>query len=99
MCRNIHTLHNFAPPATEDEVRAAALQYVRKISGTAKPSQANQPAFDQAVAEITAATNAAAGRTHHQRPAQGPRGRGRESQGPRRGPLHPLTQNLFSRHR
>ncbi|WP_405485667.1 DUF2277 domain-containing protein [Nocardia sp. NBC_00511] len=57
MCRNIHTLHNFAPPATEDEVRAAALQYVRKISGTAKPSQANQPAFDQAVAEITAATS------------------------------------------
>ncbi|AYF72774.1 DUF2277 domain-containing protein [Nocardia yunnanensis] len=56
MCRNIHTLHNFEPPATPDEVHAAALQYVRKISGTTKPSQANQPAFDRAVEEITAAT-------------------------------------------
>lgn len=56
MCRNIRTLHNFEPPATTDEVYAAALQYVRKVSGTAKPSAANQPAFDAAVAEITAAT-------------------------------------------
>jgi hypothetical protein len=56
MCRNIRTLHNFEPPATVDEVYAAALQYVRKVSGTAKPSAANQPAFDAAVAEITAAT-------------------------------------------
>ncbi|MGW4241851.1 DUF2277 domain-containing protein [Nocardia sp. NPDC004722] len=56
MCRNIHTLHNFEPPATPDEVHAAALQYVRKISGTTKPSQANQAAFDLAVEEITAAT-------------------------------------------
>lgn len=56
MCRNIHTLHNFEPPATPDEVHAAALQYVRKISGATKPSQANQAAFDLAVAEITAAT-------------------------------------------
>jgi hypothetical protein len=57
MCRNIRTLHNFEPPATEDEVRASALQYVRKISGASKPSQANQEAFDEAVdavAEITA---------------------------------------------
>ena len=52
MCRNIRTLHNFEPPATTDEVHAAALQYVRKISGTAKPSQANQAAFDHAVASI-----------------------------------------------
>ena len=52
MCRNIRTLHNFEPPATTDEVHAAALQYVRKISGTAKPSQANQAAFDEAVHEI-----------------------------------------------
>jgi hypothetical protein len=52
MCRNIRTLHNFEPPATHDEVHAAALQYVRKISGTTKPSQANQAAFDRAVAEI-----------------------------------------------
>ncbi|MBD8466808.1 DUF2277 domain-containing protein [Plantibacter sp. CFBP 8798] len=52
MCRNIHTLHNFEPAATDDEVGAAALQYVRKISGTTKPSQANAEAFDRAVAEI-----------------------------------------------
>jgi hypothetical protein len=52
MCRNIHTLHNFEPAATHDEVHAAALQYVRKISGTTKPSKANQEAFDRAVAEI-----------------------------------------------
>jgi hypothetical protein len=52
MCRNIRTLHNFEPPATSDEVTAAALQYVRKVSGTTKPSAANQAAFDHAVAEI-----------------------------------------------
>jgi hypothetical protein len=49
MCRNIRTLHNFEPPATDDEVRASALQYVRKISGSTKPSQANAEAFEQAV--------------------------------------------------
>jgi hypothetical protein len=52
MCRNIRQLHNFEPPATRDEVTAAALQYVRKVSGSTKPSQANQAAFDQAVREI-----------------------------------------------
>jgi hypothetical protein len=52
MCRNIHTLHNFEPAATDDEVHAAALQYVRKISGSTKPSKANTEAFDLAVAEI-----------------------------------------------
>ena len=52
MCRNIHTLHNFEPAATDDEVGAAALQYVRKISGSTKPSQVNAEAFDRAVAEI-----------------------------------------------
>lgn len=52
MCRNIHTLHNFDPPATDEEVRAAALQYVRKVSGTARPSQANREAFDQAVDDL-----------------------------------------------
>ena len=52
MCRNIRTLHNFEPPATRDEVTSAALQYVRKVSGTTKPSQANQAAFDEAVREI-----------------------------------------------
>lgn len=56
MCRNIHTLHNFEPAATDDEVHAAALQYVRKIAGTTKPSQANQVAFDRAVADIAHAT-------------------------------------------
>ena len=56
MCRNIRTLHNFEPPATEDEVRAAALQYVRKISGSTRPSQANQEAFDRAVAAVTEAS-------------------------------------------
>jgi len=52
MCRNIHTLSNFEPAATDDEVHAAALQYVRKISGSTKPSKANAEAFDRAVAEI-----------------------------------------------
>ncbi len=52
MCRNIRPLNNFEPPATRDEVTAAALQYVRKVSGTTRPSQANQAAFDQAVREI-----------------------------------------------
>ena len=56
MCRNIRTLHNFDPPATTDEVQAAALQYVRKVSGATRPSQANQAAFDEAVAEVTAVT-------------------------------------------
>ena len=56
MCRNIRTLHNFEPPASRDEMYAAAVQYVRKISGASKPSQANQEAFDQAVAEVEAAT-------------------------------------------
>jgi hypothetical protein len=52
MCRNIRPLNNFEPPATRDEVTAAALQYVRKVTGTTKPSQANQAVFDRAVAEI-----------------------------------------------
>jgi hypothetical protein len=56
MCRSIRTLHNFAPPATDEEVRAAALQYVRKVAGVARPSQANAAAFDQAVEAVTAAT-------------------------------------------
>lgn len=56
MCRNIRPLHNFEPPATSDEVGAAALQYVRKVSGSTRPSQANQEAFDRAVAEVAHAT-------------------------------------------
>ncbi len=54
MCRNIHTLYNFEPPATEDEIRAAALQFVRKISGFNKPSRVNEAAFNAAVEDITA---------------------------------------------
>ena len=54
MCRNIKTLANFEPPATEDEVRASALQFVRKLSGTSKPSRANEDAFNRAVDEVTA---------------------------------------------
>jgi hypothetical protein len=57
MCRNIHTLFNFEPEATEDEVRDAALQYVRKISGSTKPSHANEEAFARAVDEVAAATS------------------------------------------
>ena len=57
MCRNIRTLHNFEPPATEDEIRAAAVQYVRKISGATKPSKANEAAFDRAVEAVAAASS------------------------------------------
>ena len=57
MCRNIKTLANFAPPATDDEIRASALQFVRKLSGTTKPSQANAAVFDQAVDEVTASAH------------------------------------------
>ena len=57
MCRNIHTLYNFEPPATEDEVHGAALQYVRKVSGFTKPSRANEAAFERAVDEVAAATS------------------------------------------
>jgi hypothetical protein len=56
MCRNIHTLYNYEPPATEEDVRAAALQYVRKISGFTKPSKANAEAFERAVDDVAAAS-------------------------------------------
>ena len=56
MCRNIRTLHNFEPPATDDEIRASAIQYVRKVSGFTKPSQANTEAFERAVDEVSAVT-------------------------------------------
>ena len=56
MCRNIRTLHNFEPPATDEEVRAAAVQYVRKISGSTKPSKVNEAAFDRAVEAVTLAS-------------------------------------------
>jgi hypothetical protein len=57
MCRSIKTLHNFAPPATEEEIRASALQFVRKLSGFARPSKANAAAFDRAVDEVTRAAH------------------------------------------
>lgn len=57
MCRNIHTLYNYEPPANEQEIRDAALQYVRKVSGFTKPSQANAEAFERAVDEVQAATS------------------------------------------
>ena len=57
MCRSIKTLAHFEPPASDEEVRAAALQFVRKLSGTNRPSRANEPAFDQAVEEVTAAAS------------------------------------------
>ena len=57
MCRNIRTLHNFEPPASSDEIQAAALQYVRKISGSTKPSKANEEAFQRAVEAVTAASD------------------------------------------
>ena len=56
MCRNIRTLHNYDPPASETEIRDAALQYVRKISGSTRPSRANAEAFDNAIADVAAAT-------------------------------------------
>jgi hypothetical protein len=56
MCRNIRTLHNFDPPATQEEIRASALQYVRKVSGSTKPSRANAEAFEQAVDDVAAVT-------------------------------------------
>ena len=57
MCRNIRTLANFDPPATDDEIRASALQFVRKLSGTTKPSRANEEAFNRAVEEVTASAH------------------------------------------
>jgi hypothetical protein len=57
MCRNIRTLHNFAPPATEDEIRASSLQFVRKLSGFTKPSKANEDAFNRAIDRVTAAAH------------------------------------------
>ena len=56
MCRNIKILHNFAPPATEDEIRASALQFVRKVSGFTRPSKANEAAFERAVERVTGTT-------------------------------------------
>ena len=63
MCRNIRTLHNFEPPATEEEIRASAIQYVRKISGFTKPSKANEAAFEAAIEAVRRRDHDAAGRS------------------------------------
>ena len=70
MCRNIKTLFNFEPPATEAEIRASALQFVRKLSGFGRPSQANEAAFDEAVAEVTAAARKLLTSLHTHSPAR-----------------------------
>jgi len=70
MCRNIKTLFNFDPPATEEEIRASALQFVRKLSGFTRPSQANAAAFDYAVDEVTAAARKLLGSLHTHAPTR-----------------------------
>jgi hypothetical protein len=70
MCRNIKTLANFSPPATDDEIRASALQFVRKLSGTAKPSRANEEAFNRAVEDVTAAAERLIRSLHTTAPAR-----------------------------
>ena len=81
MCRNIKTLANFEPPATDDEVRASALQFVRKLSGSTKPSRANEAAFNQAVDDVTAIARRLVDSIEIARAAAQPRGR--SSQGTR----------------
>jgi hypothetical protein len=70
MCRNIKTLYNFEPPATDDEIHASALQFVRKLSGFNKPSQANEAAFDRAVAEVSDAARKLFASLHTQAPTR-----------------------------
>jgi hypothetical protein len=70
MCRNIKTLSNFEPPATEDEIRASALQFVRKLSGFGRPSQANEAAFDRAVAEVSDSARKLLASLHTHAPAR-----------------------------
>ncbi len=78
MCRNIRTLYNFEPRASEDEIRAASLQYVRKISGFTKPSQANAEVFAEAVDAVAAASDAFARLARHRCAIEGSRGGGRK---------------------
>ena len=70
MCRNIKTLFNFEPPASEDEIRASAVQFVRKLSGFNKPSQANEAAFNRAIEEVSDAARRLLGSLHTQAPAR-----------------------------
>ena len=83
MCRNIRTLANFEPPATDDEIRASALQFVRKLSGSTKPSRANEAAFNQAVEEVTAAAERLVRSFTTNAPAAQPRGRSAQGAGAR----------------
>ena len=83
MCRNIKTLFNFAPPATEEEIRAASLQFVRKLSGFNAPSQANRAAFERATADVAAVARTLMESLVTTAPAPRPRSRGRTRQGPR----------------
>ncbi len=99
MCRNIKTLFNFEPPASAGEVRAAALQFVRKVSGFQSPSKANQPAFDRAVEEIAAAAARLLGRSGDAGRAARPRGRGREGAGAIGGALRPRPLTPANRRR
>jgi hypothetical protein len=85
MCRNIRTLHNFEPPATDEEIRASALQFVRKLSGFTRPSKANQAAFSRAVEQVAQAAHELLDAARDQRSAARPRGRGGEGARPRRG--------------
>ena len=91
MCRNIRNLHNFDPPTTDDEVRDAALQFVRKISGSTKPSKANEEAFERAVEHGRRGLARAARLARDDRAAEGPRGRGRQGARPRAGALRRVT--------
>ena len=96
MCTNIKTLANFEPPATDEEVRASALQFVRKLSGTSKPSHANEAVFNQAVEEVTAAARQLIASLEIKAPTAGPgsggpQGAGAEPQAIRTGPVHLLT--------
>ena len=84
MCRSIKTLHNFKPPATEEEIRASALQFVRKLSGFARPSKANELAFNRAVDQVAHAAHELLEFPRHERAA--PRSRNRGGKSPRSGP-------------
>ena len=97
MCRNIRTLYNFEPPATEEEVRAAALQYVRKISGFTKPSQANAEAFERAVEDGRRGLGRLLGELVDDGAAEGPRGRGGEAPGSRRNSASPPSAAVATR--
>ena len=98
VCRNIRTLHNFEPPADDEEIRAAALQYVRKVSGSPRPSAANRAAFDAAVDEVAAATARLLDGLVTACAAEGPRGRGGQGPRPLRRAVRPGVSPARERH-